>query len=145
MQILVDGARTGGLALPLFVMLSYLRREIAAPVPEATLERLAADAAGSGAAQRDAIIAALRSGPRGRAKAVSRASGWRSRGALARWLLLPSPAYLRWWCAQSGRRWTPLWYLGRPLLAAWRLSTSRWMSHRRPRSGSSMPADLRRR
>jgi hypothetical protein len=44
-----------------------------------------------------------------------RRSGWRSRLEIARWLLAPSPAFLRAWCVQNGLRWSPAWYVGRPV------------------------------
>ncbi|MFO1057442.1 MAG: nucleotidyltransferase family protein [Dongiaceae bacterium] len=112
---LAAAATASGLALPLATMLAALPGLADAAPPADALAALAGAARASPAAARDATLAALRRGPRAGADTLLAAGGWRSRAALARFLLLPSPAYLAWWCAETGRRGWPLWYLGRPL------------------------------
>jgi hypothetical protein len=50
-------ARSGGLSLPLFVMLYYLRTEMVASIPDEVLERLAAQARRAPVLYRDAVLA----------------------------------------------------------------------------------------
>jgi hypothetical protein len=114
-DIVVATTREGGLALPLFVMLSYLAEALEAPVPAAALAALRAAATGTDRGRRQAAIRGIRVGARGRLSDILRISGWQSRWAVLGWMLAPSPAYLRW--IHPG---TPAWrlpacYVTRPL------------------------------
>jgi hypothetical protein len=114
-RVLSTNAEDGGLALPLYVMLEYLRSEFASRIPGPVLEAMRDRVARTPAADRDSLLAAMRRGPAGRLAEMIRRSGWRSRLEIARWLLAPSPAFLRVWCSQNGLRWSPAWYVGRPV------------------------------
>lgn len=111
----VATTREGQLALPIFVMLSYLAEALEAPVPAAALAALRAAAMRTDRVRRQAAIRGVRAGSRGRLREILRVSGWRSRLAVLGWMLAPSPAYLRW--THPG---TPAWrlpacYVTRPL------------------------------
>jgi hypothetical protein len=115
-ELLVRTATAGQLALPLFVMLDYLRASLWAPIPLEALRGLA-DAARSAPplAREAALYGARLDRQRGTIRALLRRSThWRSRALIVRWLLLPSPAYLD-WLEPLDRSWQlPLRYLRRP-------------------------------
>ena len=111
----VSEADSRGLSLTLFVMLAYLRREIGLNVPDEVLNSVAAGATHSRRSHRDAVLAGARKTRQGRLEAMFRHSSWRSRAEIFRFLVLPSQAFLRGWCAERGLRWSPIWYVARPL------------------------------
>jgi hypothetical protein len=114
--VLLESAHLGGLSLPLYVALRYLSAELGAGVPGQVLETLRRDAVGVSSLARETALAGARRGPRGRFRDLFRASPtWRSRAVLARWVLLPSPSYLRRASPLSPRLPLPLYYLYRPL------------------------------
>jgi hypothetical protein len=115
----VDAAVTSDLALPIHVLLRHLDQEIGAAIPERVLETLRVRAGHASWAAKDAILAAARRGARGRLTDMVARSGWRSRLAIARWMILPSPQHLAAWCEERGLRWPPVWYVGRPFRQMW--------------------------
>jgi hypothetical protein len=102
----------------IFTMLDYLRREVGATVPESVLRELAQSSQRPDAEWVDQALHHARYGHAGKLSAMLIASGWRSRLRIVRWLILPSPGYLRGWCSRRGLAWTPLWYVGRPFRRA---------------------------
>jgi hypothetical protein len=125
---LLATARITRVQLPLQVTLSWLARELGAPVPQAVLGELAADGARASAGDRDVALA-LAWAARRRGGGGSTARRTR-RGALAfaRWALLPSPAYLRATGRVRHRALLPAAYLARPLRLALRTlsGTTSW-------------------
>ncbi|MEO8667039.1 MAG: nucleotidyltransferase family protein [Bauldia sp.] len=108
---LAKTAVAGGLALPVLAMFTYLAGVIEIDIPESLFDALEARRPPS--AEKDAVLRELRRRP-GRLTGMIAQSGWRSRVAIARWLVLPSPTHLKTWCAERGLRWTPAWYIARP-------------------------------
>jgi hypothetical protein len=124
-SVVVDVTRRSRVALPVWVMLSYLVRHLEATIPTWVLDDLRQAAMGTDALRRQSAIAGVHAGHRGSLMSLWRASGWRSRLGLVRWALAPSPSYLRWTCAPE-RPWTlPLWYVRRPLRCLARLLVAR--------------------
>jgi hypothetical protein len=110
------------LAVTLFVTLGYLRTELAAPIPVATLEQLAVAAARSGVTERQLALRRARLGSRGGIRALLRMSpDLKARGLLLRWMLWPSPDYLRVVSGTRGALPMTYWYLRRPLYLGARL------------------------
>lgn len=86
---------THRLALPVAVLATYLA-ELGAGVPPEVLTRLAAGAAGAPPVAHEVALGGAHAGPRGDLGSLWRsASSWRGRARLVRWILAPSPAYLR--------------------------------------------------
>ncbi len=91
----LDVVRRADLALPVLVLLRYLRDELAAPVPVSVVDGLAAAA---DRVENVTLLAAIDGawlGRPGGLGAMLSKSSWRSRVSLARWLLLPPAKYLR--------------------------------------------------
>lgn len=102
--LLLRMTQSGGLSLPAFVMLRYLRTEMASPIPDKVLECLAAEARRSPVLYRDAALAGALDGGR-RLRLMIRRSSWRSRWGILRHLVFPSRSFLRTWCAERGLEW----------------------------------------
>jgi hypothetical protein len=110
--------RIGGVAgarLPLYVLLEYLAATFAAPIPATVIAGLRSDAAQAGRLQHLAALDGLRACPNVRFKSILRASDWHTRGAIARAMLLPPPAYLAAKYQTHGIAPLALLYLTRPL------------------------------
>ena len=89
-------ARDAEAALPLYVMCRYLATTFNASIPEHVMGALRCSAANAGPLQHLAALDGLRSEPRHRRiKVLAQASGWRSRAAIAKAMLLPPPAYFK--------------------------------------------------
>lgn len=114
-RVLATAAEDSGLSLPLYAMVEYLGSEVGTAIPEPVLGLLRDGAARTPAAQREALLTALRRGAAGRFREMIRRSGWRSRLQIVRWLLAPAPAFLRTWCGEQRLRWWPAWYVARPV------------------------------
>jgi hypothetical protein len=130
------------IALPLLVMYRYLAAELRAPIPEAVIEELRSAAARTRALQQLAALEGLRADPRQRRlKVIALASGWRSRAAIARAMLLPPPAYLRELHPEGSRLRLALLYAARPTrFIARQLNRLRFRLQRR--WSSAQPAPL---
>ncbi|WP_457936108.1 nucleotidyltransferase family protein [Mesorhizobium sp. 10J20-29] len=113
-QHFIDDALSARLGPQLFTMLDYLRREVGATVSESVLRELAQSSRCQDAEWVDHALHHARYGHGGNLGAMLIVSNWRSRIKIVRWLVLPSPGYLRGWCSRRGLAWTPLWYVGRP-------------------------------
>jgi hypothetical protein len=114
-DVFVRCAVRSHLALPLSVTLSYLSREIGVPVPAGVLDRIYVAATQTDRIRREVALRSARESARGSLRTLVRTSGsWRARGAVIRWLLCPSAAYIRW--VEPVRRWweLPLRYVQRP-------------------------------
>jgi hypothetical protein len=95
-DVLLEGAVAAHLALPLYTTLRYLATELDAPIPPAVLRRLGG-AASADALGRECALAGARSGPNGSYPNLFRhTKDWRSRALLLKWMLLPSPRFVRW-------------------------------------------------
>jgi hypothetical protein len=83
------------LALPLSVLLEYIA-DFGMPVPPEAVLTVQRYARSASRVDRDVALGSLRSGPRGDLGSVWRSTrSWRERGALIRWILAPSPGYMR--------------------------------------------------
>jgi hypothetical protein len=90
------GAERAHLALPLAALLAYLARELDAPVPDAVLAALERAARRADSVGRQIAVEGVRRAARvGLRELARRARSRRDRLALARWLLIPSPGYVR--------------------------------------------------
>lgn len=93
---LVASARRWGVALPLSLALSYLRRELEVPVPEMALGALRRATSLRRVAACEAALYGLPiGGTRSLTLALDRRCDWRSRAILLKWALVPDPIYLR--------------------------------------------------
>ncbi len=109
-------AEACGIALPVAAGLAYVGESLSANVPADALEWLTRLAARTSVIGQETLLYGTFAGPgagAGGARIIHLARRSPSRRALLRWLLLPSPAYLR---TVEGRRGTlPLIYATRPL------------------------------
>ena len=115
-DVLIDCAARSHLALPLSVALTYLAREMALAVPSTVLDQIYAAAARTDRIRREVALHCARASGRGSLRTLIRTSrSWRARGAVIQWMLVPSPAYVRW--VEPIRRWweLPIRYVQRPL------------------------------
>lgn len=104
-DLLLDCAQRSHLILSLSVALRYLSEELHAAVPSTFLDRLVAAAAKTDALGRELALFGARSAPRGGFKNLLRkARGCRGRVSVIKWMLFPSPTYLR-WVRQVHRPW----------------------------------------
>jgi hypothetical protein len=100
--------------LPAYVALGYLKHRLDAPVPAEILRSLASAADRTAPIDRDVALLALRARGRPAMRGLlHRPLGWRDRVAALRWLLFPSPEYLRWAYGVSRPELLPLYYVGR--------------------------------
>lgn len=115
-DLLLDCARRSHLALPLSVMLGYLAEHLHAPIPETFLDRLYAAASHTDTAGREAALwGTLASTGGDLTKLIWATPKWRARVYVIKWLLIPSPHYLR-WAEQMRHAWLlPLHYFYRPI------------------------------
>jgi hypothetical protein len=90
--LLTELAREGRLAQPLGASLTYLARELAAPIPPAALADLATISAREGALALDGALAAAQSARRA---SLPRATNHLTALRLAARVVVPSPAYMR--------------------------------------------------
>jgi putative nucleotidyltransferase-like protein len=104
------------LALPLSVMVEYLAKDLGAPIPPSFLNRLHAAASQTDATGLEVAlwgILAHRSG--GVAKMIWSGRDWHTRAFVLKFLLLPSPGYLR-WAEDLHHPWLlPFYYVYRPV------------------------------
>jgi hypothetical protein len=106
--------RESRLELPVYTLLRYLGRELAAPVPGAALDALGDLAARARGGRRDVALLGVRQKPVDAASPGPAARDWHTRLTLLRWRTLPSPEYMRWRYGSS--RWAaalPILYLAR--------------------------------
>ncbi len=126
-QLLLERAASSGLALPLLVMLRYLREPLGAPVPAELLTALRDAAAKASRADREAAMLGALTGLSALRRALFRETrSWRTRAAVLRFVLVPSPDCLRWQFGIRHPLLLPLFYLYRP----WRYLVTRlrwWM------------------
>jgi hypothetical protein len=102
--------------LPVYVTCHYLKTKFDAAIPQTVIDELRRSATNAGPLQHLAVLDGLRCEPRHRRiQTILESSGWRSRAAIARALLVPPPAYLK--ATHPGIRTLPLalLYLTRPL------------------------------
>ena len=120
-DVLLDASSRSRFALPLSVLLAYLARELQAPIPAFVIERLDACASRADAIERQVALLGARSAPRGTFRSLLRHSAdWLTRAEIVKWMLLPSPQYLRstgqlltWWSLPGSYLMRPLRYLAR--------------------------------
>lgn len=103
------------LALPLAVLLGYLSRELHAPVPAGVISRLESKARSAGQAELDAAFAgAFATSRKSLISMLRDADSRATRKLLLRWMVAPSPDYMR-WSRHVRHEWLlPLYYLERP-------------------------------
>jgi hypothetical protein len=98
----LHGAEHTELALPLSVMLRYLAEDLQSPIPDGVLDRLDELARSASPIARDVALYGARAGLPALALVRRVTGGLRPRLWALRWLLFPSPTYLR--HAYRGRR-----------------------------------------
>jgi hypothetical protein len=114
--LLEDCARRSHLTLPLSVLLNYLATELRAPIPAAFLTRLTALAARARMVECEAALWGAHASGRGRFKNLLRMTNkWRARIFVLRWILFPSPTYVRTMRYVRSPWHLPFYYLSRPL------------------------------
>ena len=103
-------------ALPLYVMYRYLATTFNASIPAQVIGELRRSAARCGPLQHLAALDGLRADPQQRRiKSLLEHSGWSSRAAIARAMLLPPPAYFRARHPEASSLSLTLMYFKRPL------------------------------
>jgi hypothetical protein len=114
-DLLLDCARRSRLILPLSVTLGYLAESLNAAVPPSFLNHLFAAASKTNSIEREFALFAARSAPQGSFRTLIRKSrGWYGQTSVIKWMLFPSPSYLR-WVEQIERSWLlPIHYIYRP-------------------------------
>jgi hypothetical protein len=114
--VFLDVAERSRTRLPAYIALRYLAEALSCAIPRPALEQLEAAAARFDPAERDIALLAARQRAGGALGSVLTPSAdWRVRVTQLRWLLLPSPAYVRWAYGVHRRRFLPLYYVGRLL------------------------------
>lgn len=114
--VLLDCATRSRLELPLSLTLDYLVQELNAPIPAAVLDRLRATSALTDEATGEAVLSAALTGARVPVKRLLlMRGGWRPRLLVLKWMLFPSPSYVR-SLFHVDRPWLlPFCYIYRPL------------------------------
>jgi hypothetical protein len=102
------------LRLPVWCSLKFLADELGAAIPDEVLAALTAEAAGADAMERDLALMGLkrRTGSPGLSPRSSGTS-WVHMLTRLRWLMLPSPAYMRWLYGAQNPLMLPLLYVKR--------------------------------
>ena len=115
-SVLLDCALRNHLALPLSVSLSYLTKDLNAPIPKIILDRLCDAASRTNAMRGEAMLATALGGTRLSVRSLVRMTGgWRPRLIIMKWILFPSRDYLR-SAYHVGHSWLlPFYYVYRPL------------------------------
>lgn len=115
-EILLECATQNYLALPLSVTLGYLAKELNAPIPPAILHRLHTAASETDAAMSETALSTALAGMRPDLKRLIRiGGGWYAKALLIKWIVFPSPGYLR-SAFHINRSWVlPFYYAYRPL------------------------------
>lgn len=101
-EVVLRNAERAELALPLSIMLRYLAEELQSPIPGSVVERLDDLARSASPIARDVALYGARAGLPALALVRRVTGGLRPRLWALRWLLFPSPTYLR--HAYRGRR-----------------------------------------
>ncbi|HUF11282.1 MAG TPA: nucleotidyltransferase family protein [Rhodothermales bacterium] len=113
-RVLVDFSRSNQMALPLVLTLGYLAQHLNAPIPGRVIELLAHSAGETRVEAREAFLSGARRSRRGGFRRMLRAApDWRTRLSVIRWILFPTPSYLRWTRGIHAAQ-LPLHYLLRP-------------------------------
>jgi hypothetical protein len=90
-------AKCRRLTLPLTVIFLYLASELQASIPEEFLRKLSESGRQADWLSQDAALLSSRTRTgEGKRLFLRRARTWTAKAAVLRWMLLPSPAYLRW-------------------------------------------------
>ncbi len=113
---LLDCVTRNRLALPLSVTLGYLAEALDAPIPPPVVDHLRAAAAQTDKLEAEAVLsAALLATPEILTRLARMKGGWRPRALCVKWMLFPSPGYVR-ATFRVGRPWLlPFYYIYRPL------------------------------
>jgi hypothetical protein len=115
-DVMVDRAMTNHLALPLFVTLRYLAEDLHAPILSTVLHRLGLAASQTDPMRGEATLATALAGGGLSLKSLARVTGgWRPRALVLKWVLFPSPGYLRSAYHVSHSWLLPFYYVYRPL------------------------------
>lgn len=109
-------ARRRRLTLPLTVIFSYLVSALEASIPEECLRKLSESGRQADWLSQDAALLSSRTRTgEGKRLFLRRARTWTAKAAVLRWMLLPSPAYLR-WIEPAASTWSvPFYYIYRIL------------------------------
>jgi len=106
--------------LPLYAAYQYLAAKFGAPIPPHVIEELRRSTGKCGRLEHLVALDGLRAAPHMRLKSILQASGWRSRGAIAKATLLPPAKYLAAKHQTKGAVPLTLLYIARPLCFAGR-------------------------
>jgi hypothetical protein len=121
-DLVLDCIRQSRLVLPMSIMLQYLAG-LGASIPATFLHHLWEAASKSAPIERQLALRGTRSTGQGSlAQLFEKATTWRDRAFLLRWLIIPSPGYVVW--VDQIPRWAlPFHYVYRPLrFLAWEAS-----------------------
>jgi hypothetical protein len=114
-DLLLDCARRSHLVLPLSVMCDYLSKDLNAPIPRSFLDRLSFAASRNKSIEGELALFGARSSPRGGFRNLIRKTrNWSGRALIIKWMVFPSPAYVR-WISQTRGLWLFLQYFYRPI------------------------------
>jgi len=115
------------LTLQLAVMLGYVAEELQAPIPQSFLERLYEQASQADTFEYEVALWGVRAGGRVRLKELLlKTQDWRTGAFILKWMLFPSPAYLRSVEQIHLSGLLPLLYVSRPLRYIARSFLRRW-------------------
>ena len=115
-DVMVDCAITNHLALPLYVTLCYLAEDLHAPILSTVLDGLGLAASQTDSMRGEATLATALAGGGLSLKSLARVTGgWPPRALVLKWVLFPSPGYLRSAYHVTHSWLLPLYYVYRPL------------------------------
>jgi hypothetical protein len=115
-DLLLDCARWSHLALPLWVMFDFLSKDLNAPVPRSFLDRVSFAASRNKSIEGELALLGARSSPRGGFRNLIRKTrNWSGRALIIKWMVFPSPTYVRWVSQTRGLWLLPLQYFYRPI------------------------------
>jgi hypothetical protein len=141
-EVLLECTTRSRLALPLSVTIAYLAGALDAPVPPAVVDRARAAGAQADTPLAEALLsAAVLSTPALLTRLARLGGGWRPRVAVVKWILFPSPGYVRSIFRVTHPWLLPAYYVYRPLRYVARRVRRRWaalMTRDTARSGSAL-------
>jgi hypothetical protein len=114
-ETFLQAATHASLALPVSVALEYLAEALDARVPASVLSRLAVASSSGPPIGRELALLGARSAGRGGFRHLLRQAGdWSVRLQVIRWILAPSPTYVRWVSRHARCQLLPAQYVSRP-------------------------------
>jgi hypothetical protein len=123
----VDTARRHHMTTAFAIMLDYLFRELNAPIPASSMDRLRTASTPMSSEDCESALWGLVVNGRVRSEdLLQNASGWRERFSILKWLLLPPAEFIRWGEGIRAGWLLPLYYFYRPIRFAVRRTVRTW-------------------